>query len=35
MDTAKEIKIHGPDPYAGVTTPHPVIGFRVVMTVKK
>lgn len=34
MNTAEEIKILGPDPYAGVTTPHPVIGFRVVMTVK-
>ena len=34
MNTAEEIKILGPDPYAEVTTPHPVIGFRVVMTVK-
>lgn len=34
MNSAEEIKILGPDPYAGVTTPHPVIGFRVVMTVK-
>ncbi|MEY3438629.1 MAG: hypothetical protein RL265_1214 [Bacteroidota bacterium] len=34
MNTAEEIKILGPDPYAGVITPHPVIGFRVVMTVK-
>jgi hypothetical protein len=34
MNTAEEIKILGPDPYAGVTTPHPVMGFRVVMTVK-
>lgn len=35
MNTAEEIKILGPDPYAEVTTHHPVIGFRVVMTVKK
>ena len=34
MNSAEEIKILGPDPYAGVITPHPVIGFRVVMTVK-
>lgn len=34
MNTAEEIKILGPDPFAGATTPHPVIGFRVVMTVK-
>jgi formylglycine-generating enzyme required for sulfatase activity len=30
----EEIKILGPDPYAGVTTANPAIGFRVVMTVK-
>jgi len=33
-NTEEEIKILGPDPYAGVTTPNPGIGFRVVMTVK-
>jgi formylglycine-generating enzyme required for sulfatase activity len=32
--TDEEIKILGPDPYAGVTTANPAIGFRVVMTVK-
>jgi formylglycine-generating enzyme required for sulfatase activity len=30
----EEIKILGPDPYAGVTTANPAIGFRVVMTMK-
>jgi hypothetical protein len=30
----EEIKILGPDPYVGVTTANPAIGFRVVMTVK-
>jgi hypothetical protein len=30
----EEIKILGSDPYAGVTTANPAIGFRVVMTVK-
>jgi len=34
MNTAEEIKILGSDPYAGITDPHPCIGFRVVMTVK-
>ena len=33
-NSEEEIKILGPDPYPGVTTPNPVIGFRVVMTVK-
>lgn len=30
----EEIKILGPDPFAGITTANPAIGFRVVMTVK-
>jgi len=33
-NTEEEIKILGPDPYPGVTTANPGIGFRVVMTVK-
>jgi formylglycine-generating enzyme required for sulfatase activity len=33
MNSAEELKILGPDPYAGITSPHPCIGFRVVMTV--
>jgi formylglycine-generating enzyme required for sulfatase activity len=33
-NSEEEIKILGPDPYAGVTTANPAIGFRVVMTVK-
>lgn len=33
MNSAEELKILGPDPYSGVTSPHPCIGFRVVMTV--
>jgi formylglycine-generating enzyme required for sulfatase activity len=33
-NSEEEIKILGPDPYPGVTTPNPGIGFRVVMTVK-
>src|SRR5574343_121934 len=33
-NSEEEIKILGPDPYPGVTTRNPVIGFRVVMTVK-
>ena len=32
MNVAEELKIFGPDPFSGVTTPHPGIGFRVVMT---
>ena len=30
----EEIKILGPDPYLGVKSANPAIGFRVVMTVK-
>lgn len=33
MSNAEEIKILGPDPYHGITVPHPNIGFRVVMTI--
>lgn len=33
-NSEEEIKILGPDPYPGVTTANPGIGFRVVMTVK-
>lgn len=33
MNSAEELKILGPDPYSGVTAPHPCIGFRMVMTV--
>jgi formylglycine-generating enzyme required for sulfatase activity len=33
-NSEEEIKILGPDPYPGVTTANPSIGFRVVMTVK-
>lgn len=29
---AEEIKIFGPDPYAGISSPHPAIGFRVVIS---
>lgn len=32
---AEEIKIFGPDPYKGITTPHPAIGFRVCFTYRK
>ena len=32
MNTLEEIKINGPDPYQGVETAHPAIGFRVVVT---
>lgn len=32
---AEEIKIFGPDPYAGITTPHPAIGFRICFTYRK
>jgi formylglycine-generating enzyme required for sulfatase activity len=32
MNTVEEIKINGPDPYQGVETAHPAIGFRVVVT---
>jgi formylglycine-generating enzyme required for sulfatase activity len=32
---AEEIKIFGPDPYAGITTPHPAIGFRVCFIYRK
>ena len=35
MSAADEIKIKAPDKYSGITNPHPCIGFRVVMTVKK
>jgi len=31
-NNAEEIKIFGPDPYSGITTPHPAIGFRVVLS---
>lgn len=34
MNNEEEIKILGPDPYAGVTNAHPGIGFRVVMTIR-
>ena len=34
MSNAEEIKILGPDPYHGITDPHPNIGFRVVMTMR-
>jgi len=33
-NSKEEIKILGPDPYPGITTANPGIGFRVVMTVK-
>lgn len=32
---AEEIKIFGPDPYAGITTPHPAIGFRICFIYRK
>lgn len=32
MNSVEEIKINGPDPYPGVITAHPAIGFRVVVT---
>jgi len=32
LNTEEEIKINGPDPYDGVTSGHPGIGFRVVVT---
>ena len=32
---AEELKIFGPDPYKGITTPHPAIGFRVCFTYRK
>lgn len=31
----EEIKIFGPDPYAGITTPHPAIGFRICFIYRK
>ena len=35
LNSEEEIKINGPDPYEGVTSGHPGIGFRVVITVTK
>ena len=32
MNTVEEIKIYGPDPYDGIESAHPGIGFRVVVT---
>lgn len=32
---AEEIKIFGSDPYAGITTPHPAIGFRICFIYRK
>jgi len=32
LNSEDEIKINGPDPYEGVTSGHPAIGFRVVIT---
>jgi len=31
----EEIKIFGSDPYAGITTPHPAIGFRICFIYRK